>query len=128
VGAKLEYAKVIDRELFYARGGRIQPGLDNHVVLREEPGQAGAFLVLRGWRDGHGTVTEQWRIEGPGGGVVYESLPREIHLPTSTHVERLEDEVADLEFQYVSDDYRIVFSLDEEEVARMNFRITSEDR
>lgn len=123
MGAKLSYAKVVDREIFFKRGGRIQPGMSNLVVLEEEPGRAGAFLVLRGWHDDHGTFTEQWRIEGPGGGLVYESLPREVHLATKTHVEKLEDEVADLDFQYSSDDYRIVFLLDEHEVARMNFKV-----
>jgi hypothetical protein len=125
MGARLQYAKVIDREMYFDRGGRVQPGLDNHVVLRDDPGVAGAFLVLRGWSHDHGTFTEQWRIEGPGGGVVYESLPRELHLATTSHVEKLEDEVADLEFPYSSDAYRVVFTLDESEVASMNFRVTS---
>jgi len=123
MGARLHYAKVIDRELFYARGGKVYPGLDNKVFVQEEPGRAGAFLVLRGWSDDRGSSTEQWRIEGPGGTVVYESLPREIHMATASHTERLEDEVSDLELDYASDDYNVVFYLDEHEVARVRFPV-----
>ncbi len=123
MGARLIYAKVIDRALFYIRGGKVHPGLENQVVVEGEPGKAGAFLVLRGWTDDHGTFTEEWSIEGPGGTVVYESLPRELHLATKSHVERLEDEVADLEFDYASDDYSVVFRLDEREVARVRFAV-----
>ncbi len=131
MGARLRYAKVIDRESFYVRhGGKLTPGLENEVLLDDEPGRAGAFLVLRGWNDDHGTFTEQWRIESPGGGVVYESAPRELHLSTESHTEELEDEVADLELQYSSDDYSVVFTLDEREVARVTFavRVPAQER
>lgn len=123
MGARLQYAKVIDRQLFYARGGKVHPGLENQVLLHDEPGRAGVFLVLRAWVDDHGTFTEQWRIETPGGRVAYESTPREIHLPTHEHVERLEDEVADLDFEFAADDYNVVFSLDDREVARVTFLV-----
>jgi hypothetical protein len=123
VGAQLRYAKVIDRELFYVRGGKVHPGLENEVILEGEPGKAGAFLVLRAWSNDHGTFTEEWRIEDPAGAVVYESLPREVHLATPSHVERLEDELADLEFDYAADDYTVAFRLDERAVARVRFRI-----
>lgn len=123
MGARLHYAKVIDRAVYYVRGGRIHPGLDNEVLLHEEPGPAGAFLVMRAWGDDHGTFTEQWRLESPGGAKVYESLPRELHFATATHVEKLEDEVADLDFEYASDDYNLVFTLDEREVARLRFPV-----
>ena len=126
MGARLQYAKVTDSSLFLDRGGRVHPGLENEVLLHDEPGRAGAFLVLRGWTDDHGTFTEQWRIEGPGGGLVYESLPRELHLATKTHVEKLEDEVADLDFQYSSDNYHCVFLLDDQEVARTRFIVRPE--
>jgi hypothetical protein len=126
MGARLQYAKVTDRSLFLDRGGKVHPGLENEVLLHDEPGRAGAFLVLRGWTDDHGTFTEQWRIEGPGGGLVYESLPREQHLATKTHVEKLEDEVADLDFQYSSDNYHCVFLLDDQEVARTRFIVRPE--
>lgn len=123
MGARLSYAKVIDRERFLVRGGRLHPGLQSEVLLLDEPGPAAAFLVLRGWTDDHGTLTEQWRIESPGGTVLYESAPREIYLATPKHVERLEDEVADLEFQFAADDYTAVFNLDEMEVARATFPV-----
>ena len=125
MGARLQYAKVIDRERFYARGGRIHPKLESGVVLNSEPGRAGAFLVLRGWTDDHGSFTEQWIIEAPGGLNVYRSVPREIHLATTTHVESLEDEVADLELEFAADDYNAVFYLDEREVARATFPVMS---
>lgn len=123
MGARLQYAKVIDRELFYARGAKVHPGLGNEVILEAEPGKAGAFLVLRAWTNDHGTFTEEWRIEDPGGAVVYKSLPRELHLATPNHVERLEDELADLEFDYSADDYTVRFRLDERDVARVRFRV-----
>lgn len=125
MGARLQYAKVIDRELFQDKGSRITPGLDNIVVLKDDPGPALAFLVLRGWTDDHGTFTEQWRIEGPGGGIVYESLPRELHLASKTHTEKLEDEVIDIDFPYTSDDFQLVLLLDDREVARARFEVRS---
>jgi hypothetical protein len=123
VGARLTYAKVIDRERFYIRGGKIHPGLDNEVLVDDEPGKAGAFLVLRAWSNEHGTFTEQWRIRDPEGALVYEGLPREIHIASDSHVERLEDEVAELDFEYTADDYQVVFALDEREVARVRFSV-----
>lgn len=124
MGARLVYAKVIDREIFYVKEqGRIHPHLENQVVLNDEPGVAGAFLVLRGWSDDNGTFTERWSLKGPGGQTIYESLPREVHIPTKTHIERLEDEVADLDIDVATDDYEVVFTLDEHEVARVRFPV-----
>ncbi|MGH2806231.1 MAG: hypothetical protein ACRDKT_03050 [Actinomycetota bacterium] len=123
MGARLRYAKVIDRQAFMNKGSKLHPGLENEVIVNGEPGQAGAFLVLRGWGDDHGTFTEQWRIEDPGGMRVYESTPREIHVATNGHVERLEDEVADLELDFAADGYTVVFTLDENEVARATFPV-----
>ena len=126
MGVRLRYAKVIDQYLFYSQGGRVHPGLSNKIVLHDEPGRAGAFLVLRAWGDGHGTFTEQWRIEAPGGGAVYESVPRELHIATTEHVERLQDEVADLVLDHATDGYRAVFSIDERVVARIAFEVRSD--
>lgn len=123
MGARLQYAKVIDRELFFKQGAKIHPGLENEVLLLNDDGASGAFLVLRAWTEDHGAHTEQWRIEAPGGIVVYESLPRELYMATHTHVEKLEDEVADLEFDFEADDYNAVFLLDEIEVARVRFTV-----
>jgi hypothetical protein len=128
LGAKLRFAKVIDRQMFYEKGAKVHPGLDNEVLMHEEPGPAGAFLVLRGWGDDHGSFTEKWRIQEPEGRTIYESSPREIHVPTNGHVEKLEDEVADLEFEFASDGYSVVFTLDERDVARATFTVKIDGR
>jgi hypothetical protein len=127
MGARLVYGKVVDRDTFMKRGSKVSPHLENRVLLDNDPGTAGAFLVLRAWTNHHGTFTEQWRIEGSGGGLVYESVPRELHLATATHIEHLEDEVNDLEFQYAADDYRAVFMLDDREVARLTFPVMTQE-
>jgi len=114
---------VIDRQVFYEKGARVHPGLENEVIIGEEPGTAGAFLVLRGWGDDHGSFTEQWRIQEPEGRTLYESTPREIHVPTEGHIENLEDEVSDLEFDFAADGYTVAFLLDEREVARATFEV-----
>lgn len=124
MGARLVYAKVIDREVFYVNErGRVHPALENRVVLDGARGVAGAFLVLRGWGDDHGSFTERWRLHGPGGETLYESIPREVHLPTTNHVEKLEDEIADLDLPVDGDAYHVVFELDEQEVARVRFEV-----
>jgi hypothetical protein len=123
MAARLKYVKVIDREHFYIKGGRLHPGLESGVVVNEEPGIAAAFLVMRAWSEDTGTFTEQWRIETPGGSSIYESTPRELHIANHGHVERLEDEVADMEVEYTSDDYSIVFQLDDQEVSRTRFSV-----
>jgi hypothetical protein len=119
----LLYAKVVDRAEFILQGGRVHPGLDNKVCVDGEPGKAGAFLVMRAWGDDHGTFTEQWRLEAPGGLTLYESLPRELHMPTNGHVEKLEDEIADFEFDFAGPDYAAVLLLDEVTVARVRFAV-----
>lgn len=126
MGARLVYAKVIDRETYYMKGAEVHPGLENDIVVRDEPGEAGAFLVLRAWSDDHGTFTERWRLESPGGTAIYQSTPREIHLATESHIEKLEDEVADLKFEYAGD-YTVVFTLDEHEVARATVPVRRAD-
>lgn len=123
MGARLVYAKVIDRQLFYDRGAKLHPKLENEVMLHGEPGPAGAFFVFRGWADDHGTFTEQWRIKEPEGRTIYESLPREIHIASNGHIERLEDEVANLDLEFAADDYTVIFFLDEREVARVSFPV-----
>jgi hypothetical protein len=124
--ARMVYAKVVDRQAYMERGGKVSPGLESKILLQDEPGPALVFLVLRAWTDHHGTFTEKWRIEGSGGGIVYESLPREVHLATETHVEHLEDEVADIDFQYAADDYSAVFTLDDTDIARITFPVRLE--
>jgi hypothetical protein len=59
MGARLQYAKVIDREHFYIRGGRLHPGLHNQVVVADEPGVLpGIFFFGGGWA-AKGTLNEQ---------------------------------------------------------------------
>ncbi|MDQ3661303.1 MAG: hypothetical protein M3454_09645 [Actinomycetota bacterium] len=123
MSARLQYAKVLDQYFFYREGGRVHPGLPNKVIVPHNGGPAAAFLVLRAWSDDHGTFTEQWRIEGFDGSRVYQSVPREIHMPTRSHTERLQDEVSDLVLQAAEGVYRAVFSLDDEEVGRVEFPI-----
>lgn len=123
MGARLQYAKVLDQYFFYREGGRVHPGLPNRVVIPHNGGPAAAFLVLRAWSDDHGTFTEQWRIEGPDGSIVYRSVPREIHMPTRGHTERLRDEITDLDLDGVDGIYRAVFTLDDYEVARVDFPV-----
>jgi hypothetical protein len=123
MGARLTYAKVMDKQNFYDKGGRLHPGLPNEVFVQEEPGRAAAFIVFRGWGDDHGSFTEQWRIKEPEGRTVYESAPREIHVATNGHVEKLEDEVADLELDFAAEGYVVIFHLDEREVARTRFTV-----
>lgn len=123
MGARLVYAKVIDKQLYIQRGAEPTPGLPNDVVVDDEPGIAATFHILRAWTDKEGGSTERWTIESVGGEVVYEGTPREIHFPTREHVERLDDEVAEMKVQYAADDYNVVFYLDDIEVARATFPI-----
>jgi hypothetical protein len=126
MGARLSYAKVIDSRDFYVRGGKVHPALPNFALIDDDPGPLKPLLILRGWTDDHGTFTEQWKIESPGGTILYESVPRELHLASPEHVENLEDEVADLEVDYAADDYSVLFLLDDREVARVDFPVLSE--
>ncbi len=127
MGARLAYAKVIDKQTFLTKGGRLHPGLDNEVRLIDEPGPAAIFLVMRGWTEDHGTFTEQWRVESPGGTTLFSSTSRELHLATEKHIERLEDEVADLQFEFGAEDYSVVFRLDDRDVARVDFPVRFND-
>ncbi|MGH2827297.1 MAG: hypothetical protein ACRDKF_10045 [Actinomycetota bacterium] len=122
MGARLRYAKVIDRKLFFDQGGKLHPGLENVIVVDGEPSVAAAFMVLRAWADDRGSATEQWRIQGPSG-TIYESIPREMHLATATHMERLQDEISDLKIEQVEGNYSVAFLLDDEEVARVPFGV-----
>lgn len=126
MGVRLAYAKVIDRQLFYDKGGNLHPKLDNIVVLQKEPGPAGAFLVFRGWADDHGSFTEQFRIKEPEGRTIYTSSSREVPMPSRDHTERLEDEVADLELEFAGEGYLVIFYVDDREVASVTFDVKVE--
>ena len=123
MGARLVYGKVVDSQLYLERGGSPSPGLPNDVVVDDEPGIAAKFHVLRAWSEDEGSVTERWTIESPGGSIIYEATPRELHFPTLQHVTELDDEVADLKIEYAADDYNVVLYLDEHEVARVTFPV-----
>jgi hypothetical protein len=126
MGARLRYAKVIDKQKFLVGGARLHPSLQNEVLVGSEPGTAAAFLLMRAWSEEKGTFTEQWRIETPGGTTIYEGTPRELHISTRDHIEKLQDEVADLAVEYAAEDYTVVFTLDDREVARTDFPVRPE--
>lgn len=127
MGARLAFAKVIDKEIFYVKEkGRVHPHLESRVVMRDDTGIAASFLVIRGWSDDHGTFTERWKLQGPGGMTVFESTPREIHVASNHHIEQLQDEISDLELDDAADDYNVVFFLDEHEVGRVEFPVVSD--
>lgn len=127
MGARLAFAKVIDKEIFFVKEkGRVHPHLESRVVMRDDTGIAASFLVIRGWSDDHGTFTERWKLQGPGGMTVFESTPREIHVASNHHIEQLQDEISDLELDDAADDYNVVFFLDEHEVGRVEFPVVSD--
>ncbi|HYI44820.1 MAG TPA: hypothetical protein VE174_05070 [Actinomycetota bacterium] len=126
MNVRLAYGKIIDRQVFYEKGGNLHPKLDNIVLLQAEPGIAGAFLIFRGWADDHGSFTEQFKIKEPEGRTIYTSSPREVHIVSATHTERLEDEVADLEFEFAGEGYLLILYADGREIATINFDVKVE--
>lgn len=122
MGARLRYAKVVDRQSFINSGGAIRPGLANEVELPDgDPGRAEPFYVLRAWDDVDAAFTETWRIVEPEGRTVHTSAPREV---LSSH-DDLSDEVDDAEFDFAADGYQLVFEVDGGEVARVDFPVKS---
>jgi hypothetical protein len=128
VGARLKYAKVVDRDLFLRTGGEVRPGLDNRVALQSEaPAKAAGFAVRREWYDVDGAFTESWSIQDPHGRTLYEGLDREV---VGGNFE-LVDEIDDVLFEYADTGYQLVLSVDGREVARADFEVTEpqvEDR
>lgn len=121
MGARLRYAKVVDRDAFLRSGGTVRPGLDSQVRLPAdtEPVHAAPFLVLRAWEDADGAFTETWRILDPHGRTVRAPVEREV-LATQGE---LADEVADQLFEYADDGYQLVLEVDGAEVARADFPV-----
>ena len=120
MGARLKFAKVVDRELFLRAGAEVTPGLDNRVkLLSEAPAKAGGFMVRREWADVDGAFTESWSIQDPHGRTVYQGLDREIVGGSSQIV----DEIDDLVFDYADSGYQLVLSIDGREVARADFDV-----
>ncbi len=124
MGARLKFAKVVDRDLFLRTGAEVTPGLDNRVeLLGEAPAKAAGFMVRREWYDVEGAFTESWSIRDPHGRTVYQGLDREIIGGNTEQV----DELDDVLFEYADSGYQLVLSVDGREVARVDFDVVEID-
>lgn len=120
MGARLKFAKIVDRDQFLRTGGEIRPGLENRVELQSEaPAKAAPFTVRREWYDVEGAFTESWAIQDPHGRTVYEGLDREVVGGNN----ELVDEIDDLLLEYADSGYQVVLSVDGREVARIDFDV-----
>ena len=120
MGARLKFAKVVDRDLFLRTGAEVTPGLDNRVeLLSEAPAKAAGFMIRREWYDVDGAFTESWSIQDPHGRTLYQGVDREI-IGGNTEIV---DEIDDLVFDYADSGYQLVLSVDEREVARADFDV-----
>lgn len=124
MGARLKFAKVVDRERFLRTGGEVRPGMENRVeLLAAAPAKSAGFAVRREWYDVEGAFTESWAIQDPHGRTVHEGLDREIVGGNQEIV----DEVDDLLFEYADSRYQLVLSVDGREVARVDFDVVEVD-
>ena len=120
MGARLKFAKVVDRDLFLRTGAQVTPGLDNRVELvGTPPTKAAGFMVRREWYDVDGAFTESWSLQDPHGRTIYSGLDREVIGGN----EELVDELDDVMFEYADSGYQLVLSVDEREVARADFEV-----
>ncbi len=120
MGARLKYAKVVDRDLFLRTGGTVTPGLDNRVeLLGEAPAKAAGFAVRRAWYDVEGAFTETWRILDPHGRTVHEGLAREVVGGNDDLVDEIDNQL----FEYADSGYQLVLEVDGREVARADFDV-----
>ena len=120
MGARLKFAKVVDRDLFLRTGAEVTPGLDNRVELvGEAPAKAAGFMVRREWYDVDGAFTESWAIRDPHGRTVYQGLDREVVGGN----DELVDELDDVLFEYADSGYQLVLDVDGREVARVDFDV-----
>lgn len=120
MGARLKFAKVVDRDLFLRTGAEVTPGTENRVqLLSEAPAKAGSFMVRREWYDVDGAFTESWGIRDPHGRTLYQGLDREVVGGN----QELVDEIDDLLFEYADNGYQLVLSVDDREVARVDFDV-----
>ena len=120
MGARLKFAKVVDRDLFLRTGAEVTPGLDNRIELHgEAPAKAAGFMIRREWYDVDGAFTESWSIQDPHGRTVYQGLDREVIGGN----QELVDELDDVLFEYADSGYQLVLSVDEREVARADFDV-----
>ena len=120
MGARLKFAKVVDRDLFLRTGAEVTPGLDSRVeLLSEAPAKAAGFMVRREWYDVEGAFTEGWTIRDPHGRTLYQGLEREVVGGN----QELVDEIDDLLFEYADSGYQLVLEVDGREVARADFDV-----
>lgn len=120
MGARLKFAKVVDRERFLRTGAEVRPGMENRVeLLGAAPAKSAGFAVRREWYDVEGAFTESWSIQDPHGRTVYEGLDREVVGGNR----ELVDEIDDLLFEYADSGYQLVLSVDGREVARVDFDV-----
>ena len=120
MGARLKFAKVVDRDLFLRTGAEVTPRLDNRVeLLAEAPSKAAGFMVRREWFDVEGAFTETWTIRDPHGRTLYQGLDREVVGGN----QQLVDEIDDLVFDYADSGYQLVLEVDDREVARVDFDV-----
>lgn len=119
MGARLRYAKIVDREEFLRSGAHIRPGMGSGVELAGDPPAAvKPFYVLRAW-EGFDALTESWWIRDPHGRTLYGPLVREV---TADHGD-LADEIDDLRVDFAGDAYQLVLDIDGREVARADFPV-----
>ncbi len=120
MGARLKYAKVVDRDLFLRTGAQITPGLENRVeLLSEAPAKAAGFGVHREWYDVDGAFTESWSIQDPHGRTIYTGVDSEVIGGN----DELVDELDDVLFEYADSGYQLVLAVDGREVARADFNV-----
>ena len=120
MGARLKFAKVVDRDLFLRTGAEVTPGLANRVeLLGKAPTKAAGFMVRREWYDVEGAFTESWTLRDPHGRTVYQGLDREIIGGNTEQV----DELDDVLFEYADSGYQLVLEVDGREVARADFDV-----
>ena len=120
MGARLKFAKVVDRDLFLRTGGEVRPGLENRVELSgTAPAKSAGFAVRRAWYDVEGAFTESLSIQDPHGRTIHEGLDREVVGGNA----ELVDEIDDLLFEYADAGYQLVLSIDGREVARVDFEV-----
>ena len=120
MGARLKFAKVVDRDLFLRSGAEVTPGLDNRVeLLSEAPAKAAGFMIRREWYDVDGAFTESWSLRDPHGRTLYQGLDREV----IGRNQELVDEIDDLVIDYADSGYQLVLEVDGREVARADFEV-----
>jgi len=125
MGATLTWLKVVDHDRFRARGGHVEPGLDNIVdLIGPAPAEAAPFVILRAWHNFDTAFTESWRIVNRYGQTIYEGIPREVIAGMGSVAQGgLTDEVQGQTFEFADDGYQVVLEIEGREVARADFEV-----